>query len=369
MMQITLCSDCFQDTGLRMEAQNIGVEAEGACPVCASPTGRKLDRDRVAAVAHRFFVWGTMLRCDYGAAPVVQFNDRQRTSISAPPWLEPDLRRIERATGFGFFFYGPRLWMVGGVEPLEALQDLERRESVVRRIIAEYPAAALERGEVFYRIRKAPATPDDAAEYDSPPTSGSGRLDMSDSPALYGSQDLQVCIHECRVTAEDHLYAAMLAPTRELRMLDLTHLLHEEHVTEFESLDMAVHMLFLAGPHAYPITRIIAQAAHAAGFDGLIYPSYFSLLRTGGMPFETAFGISLRRFPNAAAYERAKIIPNLALFGRPIREGTVTVRGINRLVLDRVEYSIHFGPVGFDRDPWRPENFSEEPADSADEPR
>jgi hypothetical protein len=140
---------------------------------------------------------------------------------------------------------------------------------------------------------------------------------------MYGSQDLQVCIHECRVTAEDELYVASLAATRDLNLLDLTHLLYEEHVTEFESLDMAVHMLFLAGPHSYEITRLIAQGARAAGYDGVIYPSYFSLLRTGGMPFETAYGISLRRFPQAAGYERAKIIPTLGLFGRPVREGTV----------------------------------------------
>jgi hypothetical protein len=60
---------------------------------------------------------------------------------------------------------------------------------------------------------------------------------------MYGSQDLQVCIHECRVTAEDEVFVASLAATRDLKLLDLTHLLYEEHVTEFESPDMAVHML------------------------------------------------------------------------------------------------------------------------------
>jgi RES domain-containing protein len=361
-MEIVLCSDCFQDPGLRIDAQRLGVAAEGSCPICRSAKGKKLDKDRVAALAGSFFVWGTMLRCNYGAAPVVQFNEHQKTSISAPLWLEPDLRRIEMATGFGFFHYGPRLWMVGGVGPLEALQDPEHREPIVRRIIGEYPAATLASGEVFYRVRKGPARPSDPAEYDSPPASGSGRLDTPDNPVMYGSQDLQVCIHECRVTAEDDLYVASLAATRDLKLLDLTHLLYEEHVTEFESLDMAVHMLFLAGPHSYEIARIIGHAARDAGYDGLIYPSYFSLLRSGRRPFETVYGISLRRFPQAAEYERAKIIPNLGLFGRPVREGAVTTRGINRMVLDRVEYGIRFGPVGFERKPWRPELFTEEPA-------
>jgi hypothetical protein len=238
-MEIVLCSDCFQDPGLRMDAEGLGVATDGTCPVCRSEKGKKLDVERFAALARGSFVWGTMLRCDYGAAPVVQFNEHQETSIGAPPWLEPDLRRIEKATGFGFFHYGPRLWMVGGVEPLEALQDPARREPVVRRIIGEYPTATLTSGEVFYRIRKGPARPDDPVEYDSPPVSGTGRLDAPDNPVMYGSQDLQVCIHECRVTAEDDLYVASLVPTCDLKLLDLTHLVHEEHVTEFDSLDMA----------------------------------------------------------------------------------------------------------------------------------
>jgi len=35
-------------------------------------------------------------------------------------------------------------------------------------------------------------------------------------------------------------------------------LLTHEGATEFESLDMAVHMLFLAGTHCYPTIRRIA---------------------------------------------------------------------------------------------------------------
>jgi hypothetical protein len=163
---------------------------------------------------------------------------------------------------------------------------------------------------------------------------------------MYGSQDLQVCVHECRVTAEDELYLATLAPTRELRLLDLTELLQEEGVTEFDSLDMAVHMLFLAGKHSYEITREIARAAQVAGYDGLVYPSYFTLLRTGGMPFETTLGMSLRRISIAADFEKSKIIGNLALFGRPIEQGSVSVRCINRLILSRVAYGFLFGPVG-----------------------
>jgi hypothetical protein len=242
--------------------------------------------------------------------------------------------------------------MIGEVEPLKALQNSTTRPLMISRIIEEYPVVPLPETRAFYRLRKNPTNPDDFGAYDAPPRacSGSNRLDSADFPVMYGSQDLQVCIHECRVTAEDELYVATLAPTRELRLLDLTELLSEETVTEFESLDMAVHMLFLAGSHSYEITREIAQAARAAGYDGLIYPSYFSLLRTGAMPFETTYGISHRRFPSQADREKAKIIPNLALFGRPIERRIVGVRCINKLILHRVEYGIHFGPVGFMED-------------------
>ncbi len=108
---------------------------------------------------------------------------------------------------------------------------------------------------------------------------------------------------------------------------------------------MAVHMLFLAGSHSYEISREIASAAQKCGFDGLVYPSYFTLLRTGATPFETTFGISHRRFPGFREHARKNTISNLALFGRPIADGSVTAQCINRVILNKVEYKLHFGPL------------------------
>jgi len=349
MTDVVLCSDCFHDQGLRLDAERIGVVESSACSNCGSTTGSKLNANLIRALAHRFFVWGTLHRCDYGAASVVQFNQHQSTSISTSPWFEQDIRLIERTIGVGFFYYEPRLWMIGEVKPLKALQEPTSRALVIERILAEYPTTLLHVAESFYRIRKAPKKPEDFGEYDSPPlaSAGTGRLDSTNFPVMYGSQELQVCVHECRVTAEDELYVATLSPTRNLKLLDLSALLWEEEATEFESLDMAVHMLFLAGKHSYNITRDIARAVHAAGYDGVVYPSYFSLLRTGSMPFKTSYGISHRQFPQLHEQEKAKTIPNLALFGRPIEECNVEVRCINKLILSRVEYSFHFGPVGY----------------------
>lgn len=345
--KIALCSDCFHDQGLRLNSERLGILDDSPCPNCGSTSGTKLTTELVQALAQLFFVWGTIRRSRYGAAPVVQFNNSQSTCISTSDWFEPDLRLIEKTINVGFFYYGPRLWMIGEIEPLKALQDPTTRPAILERIVTEYPELLFPDDETFYRLRKDLTQPKDFEEYDAPPRdlAGAGRLDSVGFPVLYGSQDLQVCVHECRVTAEDEVYMATLAPSRGLRLLDLTEVLQEDG-TEFESLDIAVHMLFLAGKHSYEIARGIALAANKAGYDGLVYPSYFSLLRTGAMPFETAFGISPRKFPQFKHRERAKMIANIALFGRPIEDALVRVRCINRVVLSRVEYGIQFGPVG-----------------------
>jgi hypothetical protein len=343
-----LCSECFRDQGLRLDAARLGFRDENPCPKCGALHGRKLDKERLTALAHRFFVRGTIWRGQFGGAPRVQFNTQQypETDIGAPEWLRNDVALIGQALKIGFFPYGPRLWMIGEVEPLKALQRADSRPQTIERILGEYPCRMLAVDEVFYRIRHEPARPSEPKEYDSPPDGvvGKGRLDSVDLPVMYGSQDLEVCIHECRVTADDLIYAATLRPVRLLRLLDLTAVLAEQ-TTEFESLDMAVHMLFLAGSHSYDMSRAIAAAAHEAGFDGVVYPSYFSLVRTGAMPFETAYGISVRKFASLRDYAQSHVIPNMALFGRPIEIGSVRVECINRVVLQQVSYDVVFGPV------------------------
>ncbi len=108
-----VCSNCFSSTGLRLDAERIGREVAGPCPNCHGVGYRKLPLAGLGALAHRYFVWGSLWRAKYGAAPLIQFNEHQTTSIEIKPWLEPDVRLIERLLGVGFFHYGPRLWMLG----------------------------------------------------------------------------------------------------------------------------------------------------------------------------------------------------------------------------------------------------------------
>lgn len=152
-------------------------------------------------------------------------------------------------------------------------------------------------------------------------------------------------MHECRVTVEDDLYFATLSPTTDLRLVDLTVFLPHEGITEFESLDTSIYMLFYAAEHSYKISRDIASAANQAGFDGLLYPSYFSQIRTWQMPNDNIYGIPIRRFPAFQERVKSGIFPNVALFGRPIREKVLNVVNVNRLVIHRVSYDFRFGPT------------------------
>lgn len=344
-----LCSDCFTDEGLRIDADKIGLKLSDSCPNCNSFEGKKLTKKLIERLAWLFFVSGTTIRCDYGAAPVIQCNEHRygKSDISPSPWLENDIKLIEDAAKIGFFHYSPRLWMVGEVEPLKDLQKASTQERIIERVLNEYPERIIIKNTKFYRLRVNPNKPADPMEYDSPPikSSGKGRLDSCDFPVMYGSQDIDTCIHECRASTEDEIYVATLKTQQNFRLLDLTHVL-EEDATEFESLDMAIHMLFLAKSHSYDISRAISRAARDADFDGVIYPSFFSLIRTGGHPFETSYGLSLRRYhPERDKHADAFTIQNFVLFGYPLKSELVNVECINRLILTQVSYQGHFGPV------------------------
>lgn len=331
---------------MKLDARKIGIKNKKDCRNCNKKNGSKLTAKLIGDLAYRFFVKGTSWKVDYGAAPLIQFNEHQKTSISFKEPLKSDVVLIEKNISIGFFDYGPRLWMLGHIEPLKKLQTRKYRKEIIDRIIKEYPSLTLTSDAKFYRLRKNPKEPEKHSEYDSPPKSGNGRLDSNRLPILYASPDLEVCIHECRSTAIDHLFVSTLQPKSNLKLLNLAVIL-EEDCTEFESLDISVQFLFYAENHSYEISREIAKAAYKSGFDGIIYPSYFSSLRTGSYPTETIYGMSIRKFPQFKDRIENQIIPNVALFGRPIKEKKISVECINKVILDRIDYHIHFGPIGY----------------------
>src|SRR5260370_19295782 len=66
-----LCSDCFVDHGLAIEAHKLGHKSRLPCRRCHSLTGAKLYRSDIEELARRFFVYGTRIRTALGAAPIL----------------------------------------------------------------------------------------------------------------------------------------------------------------------------------------------------------------------------------------------------------------------------------------------------------
>lgn len=163
--------------GLRLDARRLGKENSSVCPRCKNKDGHKLTTQLLARLAQEFFVWGSVHKCSYGAAPRIQFNDRRETDIKLPRSLRTDVTIFEEELGIGFFYYGPRLWMVGEIEPLKELLEEATRSIIVDRIISEYDTKILTSRDYFYRVRSNLTDPSSISEYDSPPPNrDKGRL-------------------------------------------------------------------------------------------------------------------------------------------------------------------------------------------------
>lgn len=343
MYKFKLCSNCFRNEGLKLTAELIGIPRKSKCKHCNSRTGKKLTNKLIENLCGIFFVNGSIKKCEYGGFPAIQMNNYNHDPIDISKYLESDLKLIRENSNLRLFYYGPRFWMFGEIEPLKEL--VKNNKPTYFEIIEKYPTIILNENDTIYRVRKNPKESNDINEYDSPPKnlSGNGRLDSKELPILYASNDIELCIHECRVASEDDLYFAKLKPLKELKLLNLSTLI-EEDSSEFESLDLAIHFIFLAKEHSYNICRNIAKTAYKLKYDGIIYPSYFSYLKNGQRPFETVYGISIRKIPQLKDYSNSQIISNIALFGRPIEDKKVGVECINKIIINRIKYDITYGP-------------------------
>ncbi len=322
-MPFILCSMCFSDFGLIQTAIRLGVDKSEECVNCRSSKGLKLSREAVEELAMEFFVNGSWSRTTFGGSWTIQLNDYhfQKRDFLFPDWLECDAQQIEKALKQGFFLYGPPMWRVGYVDQLEALQSSgKERDKVLDQIFEHYPNFILNQEKTIFRLRSNLDDPRDPLQFDSaPPGKSKARFNNDGFPTLYGSEDLEICIHECRVTIADECYVATLRATEEFKCLDLT---AEGPIgnTPFESLDLAIKFLMSAETASYEILTLIANSARKRRYDGILFRSYFSQLKSTE-------------------------IPNLAIFGHPIRNGKIKVDSINRLHLDEASYRFSFGPV------------------------
>jgi RES domain len=325
-MKFLFCSDCFNDFGLRKTAQKIGSNYPSKCHNCGSRTGLKISKAKSEDLVVSFFWNGSLFRTEYGGAHRLVSNPYRygENLVEFPEWLKADALLIQETLKIGIFHYGPPLWRIGEIVPLQRLRDSLSRARASRDIVARYRSIEIDRDYVFHRLRLNLESEKelDPLQYDSPPDAflGVNRLDSKDMPVMYGSPDLEICLHECRVTIPDECFVAHVRPIERLKLLNLCVDIEHDGATEFDSINLAMHFLFQAPKHSYPITRAIASAARESGYDGIMYPSYFSTLKESK-------------------------VPNIGLFGRPIRDNRIEIVSINRAHLKAANYDYQLGPL------------------------
>ncbi|MCW0983527.1 RES family NAD+ phosphorylase [Agrobacterium sp. BT-220-3] len=321
-----LCSACFKDDGLRIESEKVGSKIISRCANCSNLHGHKLTSENLQDLVQHFFWDGSFFRSEFGGASRIVSNPyRYKDSdVTFAPWLSDDAELLQETLEIGLFHYGPPLWRVGEIEPLKRLKSRKSRKKAASDLIDDFPAFEAQPDFIFCRLRTGitDGKEADISQYDAPPDRflGTGRLDSESFPVLYGSQDLEICFHECKITLPQESFVAHIHPTRALRLLDMRAEIKNDGPTEFESKNLAIHYLFSAGNVSYDITRSISFAAAEKGYEGIIYPSYFS------------------------SWKPEKIY-NIAIFGRPISDGRLAVRSINRAFLRQASYQYRLGPV------------------------
>lgn len=330
MSDIVMCSECFQDQGLKYEACLVGNENDSVvCPICGKTDGKKLSYKQTLLLCYRFFIYGTYEKTEFGGTSVLNVSERsgrQNPDIAVSKKLAKDIAFLYDKLGIGVFYAAPQMWKVGLISWLEDLtgKNKRKKETALGKLIARMTPRTIGPDSLFYRMRtNIVDEPLEAKSYDAPPSiyASAGRLNTEGVPVLYAAFDIETCIHECRATINDTLFLASVKPIRELELLDFTEVNENSNeTTPFEDLSIAIRFLFIAGTNAYPITQAIAGKVQEQGYDGIIYSSFFNQIRD-------------------------KEYKNIALFGRPVEDGKVSIDNVNRLMLNTVQYQFILGPV------------------------
>jgi RES domain-containing protein len=276
---------------------------------------------------HDFFVAGSYVA--ETIAPVYQMNSLNTKPALFDPTLEADATLASELTGQVIFHYGPPLWRFGETEHKHAFDagGPERTEAA-RAFVAAVPRLILPSGTRLFRLRRnvdADETIVLAGSFDPPPPDPGrtpGRFDYGGVPVLYAADDIELCLHECRVTLADEIVVATLINTEPLELLDLSVSIETGGGTPFE--DPNIFAAFLSRSRQEQwlgYARTVAETARAAGLAGIRYPSYY-----------------------AQAKQDCEAL-NVALFGRPITDGVLTIQSVNRLRLTDARYAYSFGPV------------------------
>jgi hypothetical protein len=320
------CTGCFGNFGFKKALVEFAHQADGPCPNCGFDGALKLGRSGLERAILEFFVYGSYTAGTF--APVYQVNTTSSWSAIFDPTLNSDAKLASALTESVIFDYGPPTWRVGHGELRDEFDaGGELRYWAARDLVRAGESAIIPADTLLFRVRVNPkcdesiSTPD---AFDPPPVTMQrevGRLDDVDHPVLYISDDIELCLHECRVVLSDEIVVASLSTTRELRLLDLCGDIKWPGGTPFQDPNIFVSYTFRNRRDSLEHCRIISRAARDAGYDGIRYMSYYA----------------------QAKHHPASL--NLAIFGRPIGAGLLRLESVNRVRISDMTYAFRLGPV------------------------
>jgi hypothetical protein len=342
MDQKLLCSECFFNAGLRIEAAHIGDQNDEPCQNCSSRNGRGLKLEALQQLMTRFFVNGS--RSPY-LPPVYRIDHsdigRQHAyRVSFDETLQRDYQLIG-GRWKTLIYNAPRPRIMGYGDPwwefndaLKTLDEQRDRTAVAKvalDILSRCSEARLEPGQRMYRIRTNPERIENPLHIDTPPSQFDaskkpcGRFESAELPVLYASSDIETALHESRVRLGDEIVLGTLQVSKEQKLVDLD--VVKEHVEGGLNLNADYHYFLrarLGSQEAidYRICQILAVEARLAGFDGFKFRSFYSILLQN---YETSV--------------------NYALFGFPIKEERVSLISWNSIRLLKASYELQFGPL------------------------
>lgn len=336
-----LCSKCFKNEGIKIEAYRLGTRENTACPNCGSKDGNKLSRPKIYALFKKFFVHGTASQNIGGYAPVLQLsNDPSAEYVRFSSNIADDYELLKKYCGQVLYHYSAPLWHFGMTEHYNAIEDGgSHRDWAIEEIIEQAQIVKLPVGSKIYRARiNMPPHSISAEQFDPPPfkrPESYDRFDNAEVRIFYAAFEIETCLHECRVTVADEIALATFKVKKELRILNLADSFSKEgELTPFESIECLMDGLCSSRLEEYDKCRFISSAIQKTDADGFKYKSYFSLVKE-------------------------RTLSNLALFGEPVKEQKVELESINRVKLERVDYEYSFGPHSNDYNPDR-EKFLEQ---------
>lgn len=337
---IVLCSDCFKNVGISIEAQKIGTSTTLPCPKCKSAKGAKLTKEQLQTLQFKFFLGGSQVTAYFPSPIGVGGAELSPSQFEGNTW--DDYLLMKSLTGTELRWYGPHLDRFGlcflrdkiltrlGSDKYHLHVDMGDDvtiDDLWDEALTVVKAQILPKGEKVYRVRSLAKNPLDVSEYDSPPTKliMPCRFNDSTHQVFYGAFDAETCIMELKLgpseIVRNEVTIARFQLKQPLKVLNFCDIEANglDH-SDFRECRTLLNGLLFPHQQDYFMTQSLSRHIERRGYDGILHPSAFTYI---GKP-------------------EAK---SLVVFGAPVADGRLQLLDINSITVDSLKYELLFGPA------------------------